>query len=99
MPAFVSVQIQRSVGMIFTAVLVTFVGLTLAVPNPVSIVGLVVLAVGVELQVRHVEEPHLFSLHGTAYADYAARTGRFLPGLGPATPSRYQTPTNKPSQR
>ena len=68
--------------MIFTAVLVTFVGLTLAVPNPVSIVGLVVLAVGVELQVRHVEEPHLFSLQGTAYADYAASTGRFLPGLG-----------------
>lgn len=67
---------------IFTATLVTFLGLTLAVPNLLSIVGLVVLVVGVELQVRCVEEPHLLNVHGADYAAYAARTGRFLPGLG-----------------
>jgi protein-S-isoprenylcysteine O-methyltransferase Ste14 len=83
---------------IFTAVLVTFLGLTLAVPNLVSIVGLVVLVVGVELQVRRVEEPHLLHIHGAAYADYAARTGRFLPGLG-RLPQPVSTPTNESSHR
>ena len=83
---------------IFTAVLVTFLGLTLAVPNPISIIGLVVLAVGVELQVRRVEEPHLLHIHGAVYANYAARTGRFLPGLG-RLPQPVSTRTNKPSQR
>lgn len=35
-----------------------------------------------ELQVRVVEEPYLARTHGAAYRTYAARTGRFLPGLG-----------------
>jgi protein-S-isoprenylcysteine O-methyltransferase Ste14 len=26
--------------------------------------------------------PHLLSMHGRAYADYAARVGRFVPGVG-----------------
>jgi len=36
------------------------------------------------------EERHLLALHGQAYADYLARTGRFLPGApsGRATPER-----------
>jgi protein-S-isoprenylcysteine O-methyltransferase Ste14 len=67
---------------IFTATLVTFLGLTLAVPSLFSIIGLIVLVVGVELQVRPVEEPHLLDVHGAAYVQFAARTGRFLPGLG-----------------
>jgi protein-S-isoprenylcysteine O-methyltransferase Ste14 len=67
---------------IFTATLVTFLGLTPAVPSLLSIIGLIVLVVGVELQVRRVEEPHLLDVHGAAYVQFAARTGRFLPGLG-----------------
>jgi protein-S-isoprenylcysteine O-methyltransferase Ste14 len=34
------------------------------------------------LQVRAVEEPYLLSVHGDAYATYAARVGRFVPGVG-----------------
>lgn len=41
---------------------------------PISLVGL-------ELQVRFVEEPYLLRTHAT-YASYASRVGRFLPGLG-----------------
>jgi protein-S-isoprenylcysteine O-methyltransferase Ste14 len=36
-----------------------------------------------ELKARH-EERHLSGVHGTAYRDYVARTGRFLPRLRPA---------------
>ena len=37
---------------------------------------------GLEIQTRAVEEPYLRELHGKAYARYAARTGRFVPGVG-----------------
>ena len=67
---------------IFTAAMITFVGLALAVPNLVAILGLALTFVGVEFQVRQVEEPYLQATHGVAYREYAARTGRFLPGLG-----------------
>jgi protein-S-isoprenylcysteine O-methyltransferase Ste14 len=45
-------------------------------------VGLVALVVGIELQVRLVEEPHLLRAHGETYAGWASRTGRFFPGVG-----------------
>jgi protein-S-isoprenylcysteine O-methyltransferase Ste14 len=35
-----------------------------------------------QLKARH-EERHLSSVHGAAYRDYVARTGRFLPRLRP----------------
>jgi protein-S-isoprenylcysteine O-methyltransferase Ste14 len=36
----------------------------------------------VGLQVRAVEEPYLLRTHGAAYATYASRVGRFVPGIG-----------------
>jgi protein-S-isoprenylcysteine O-methyltransferase Ste14 len=33
-----------------------------------------------------VEEPYLRTTHGPAYADYASRVGRFIPGIGKASP-------------
>jgi protein-S-isoprenylcysteine O-methyltransferase Ste14 len=67
---------------IFSAMGVTAVGLVAMVPNVVAVIGLVAMAVAVELQVRRVEEPYLASVHGQAYLDYRARVGRFVPGLG-----------------
>lgn len=67
---------------IFSAALVAFLGLTLMVPNPVAIVGLIAVFAGVEAQVRLVEEPYLLRVHGAAYIEYATRAGRFLPGIG-----------------
>lgn len=69
---------------IFSAMIVSGVGLALMVTNVVAIVGVVALIVAIELQVRFVEEPHLHRLHGDAYRGYAARVGRFVPGLGRA---------------
>ena len=67
---------------IFAAMLPTALGLTLLVPSWVALAGLAGLLVALELQVRVVEEPYLLQVHGAAYADYAARVGRFVPGVG-----------------
>ena len=67
---------------IFAAMLPTALGLTLLVPNWAAIVGLIGLLVALELQVRVVEEPYLLKTHGAEYAAYAARVGRFVPGIG-----------------
>jgi protein-S-isoprenylcysteine O-methyltransferase Ste14 len=71
---------------IFSWMILTATGLALLVPNAASVVGLLALVVGIELQVRLVEEPYLLRTHGAAYAIYAARTGRFFPGLGRLSP-------------
>ena len=67
---------------IFAAMLPTALGLTLLVPSWVALAGLAGLIAALELQVRVVEEPYLLQVHGDAYATYAARVGRFVPGVG-----------------
>jgi protein-S-isoprenylcysteine O-methyltransferase Ste14 len=67
---------------IFSAMIPTALGLALIVPSVVALAGLAALIVALELQVRVVEEPHLIRTHGEAYREYAARTGRFVPGVG-----------------
>jgi protein-S-isoprenylcysteine O-methyltransferase Ste14 len=67
---------------IFSAMLLTTVGLVLLVPTPLAVTALVVLVAALELQVRLVEEPYLLRTHGRAYRDYVARVGRFVPGVG-----------------
>ena len=61
---------------------VTAAGLTVMVPNVIAVVGFTALLVALELQFRGVEEPYLCGAHGDAYRAYAARVGRFIPGLG-----------------
>ncbi|SCE97294.1 Protein-S-isoprenylcysteine O-methyltransferase Ste14 [Micromonospora viridifaciens] len=70
---------------IFTAMIVTSLGLALMVPNPISLAATVVLVVSIQVQVRAVEEPYLARMHGAAYASYASQVGRFLPGIGRLT--------------
>ncbi len=67
---------------IFSAMIPTALGLAMLVPSPVAIAAAVALAIALELQVRVVEEPYLLRAQGDAYAVYAARTGRFVPGVG-----------------
>jgi protein-S-isoprenylcysteine O-methyltransferase Ste14 len=67
---------------IFAAMIPTSLGLVLMVPNVVALAGFAALVLALEIQVRLVEEPYLRAAHGPAYADYAARTGRFAPGVG-----------------
>ena len=75
---------------IFAATTTTWIGLALVVPNLLAAVMLVAFATALEIQVRLVEEPYLYRVHGTAYEQYATRTGRFLPWIGrhhPGTPT------------
>ena len=67
---------------IFSAMLVTAVGLALMVPNWFALAGAAALVGALELQVRIVEEPYLRAVHGAAYRSYERRVGRFVPFLG-----------------
>ncbi|MFE0592299.1 methyltransferase family protein [Micromonospora echinospora] len=81
---------------IFTAMAATTLGLALMVPNAVALAAWLVLVLALQLQVRAVEEPYLTSVHGADYARYAARVGRFLPGLGRIGPQdRSPTRTSR----
>lgn len=67
---------------IFSAMVLATAGFALLLPNAWAFGALVGLVVGLELQVRYVEEPYLLGVHGDAYVCYTARAGRFLPGVG-----------------
>lgn len=71
---------------IFSGMMLVFVGVALLVPGPVSLAGAVLVVLGLQVHVRCVEEPYLIGVHPTRYADYAARTGRFIPGVGRLRP-------------
>jgi protein-S-isoprenylcysteine O-methyltransferase Ste14 len=67
---------------IYTSMLVGWTGFALMVPTWLGIAAVAVIAIGLEIQVRYVEEPYLTRAHGERYRDYASRVGRFLPGVG-----------------
>lgn len=65
----------------YTGLLVAFLGFGVALGNWLSVAGLLVpIALGVANRVVH-EERTLHRALGPAYADYCARTKRFIPGL------------------
>jgi protein-S-isoprenylcysteine O-methyltransferase Ste14 len=67
---------------IYTAMIVGWTGFALMVPTWLAFAAVVVIAVGLELQVRTVEEPFLIRTHGNEYRRYASGVGRFVPGVG-----------------
>jgi protein-S-isoprenylcysteine O-methyltransferase Ste14 len=67
---------------IYAGMLVVAAGVTVVLANIGAAIGAAALAAWTEAQVRLVEEPFLLGRHGAAYARWASRTGRFLPGLG-----------------
>ena len=67
---------------IYSAMIVGWTGFALIVPTWLSIAAVAVIAIGLEIQVRFVEEPYLLRTHGEQYRAYASRVARFLPGLG-----------------
>ena len=66
---------------IFTGMLLSLGGFALLSPAVWTLVGWLLTALAIAAQVR-VEERHLATAHGPAWTAYAARTGRFMPGLG-----------------
>jgi protein-S-isoprenylcysteine O-methyltransferase Ste14 len=67
---------------IFTGTSTTEFGFALMVPNVFAVLMLMAFIAAIQIQVRLVEEPYLFRVHGDDYRRYAAQTGRFLPGIG-----------------
>jgi protein-S-isoprenylcysteine O-methyltransferase Ste14 len=67
---------------IYTSMIVGWLGIALLVPTWLGFAAAVVIALGLEIQVRFVEEPYLMRTHGDEYRAYASRVGRFLPGIG-----------------
>jgi protein-S-isoprenylcysteine O-methyltransferase Ste14 len=67
---------------IYSCLIATCISLGSLVPNPITAGLLVLLLVGIQLQVRAVEEPHLIRTHGDAFVRYAAGSGRFVPWVG-----------------
>jgi protein-S-isoprenylcysteine O-methyltransferase Ste14 len=67
---------------IYSFMIVAWIGFALLVPTWLALAALALIILGLELQVRLVEEPHLLQAHGEPYRDYAARVGRFAPRLG-----------------
>jgi protein-S-isoprenylcysteine O-methyltransferase Ste14 len=67
---------------IYSGMLLAWLGEAALVPNAVSLAGLLVTFVAVELFVRRIEEPHLLNVHGEAYRAYARSVGRFVPVIG-----------------
>jgi protein-S-isoprenylcysteine O-methyltransferase Ste14 len=67
---------------IFAAMIPSFTGIALLSPNVVTLAGAILLTAALELHVRLIEEPYLLMAHSEQYGAYAARVGRFLPGVG-----------------
>ena len=67
---------------ILTSTFITSIGIALVIPNVLALLFLIGVAASMQIQVRLVEEPYLLQVHGDAWRLYAARTGRFIPGVG-----------------
>ncbi|HEV2753514.1 MAG TPA: isoprenylcysteine carboxylmethyltransferase family protein [Solirubrobacteraceae bacterium] len=67
---------------VYTTIIATALGAGLLAPTVVGLVAVLASVLALELQTRGVEEPHLLRVHGERYAHYAARVGRFVPGIG-----------------
>jgi protein-S-isoprenylcysteine O-methyltransferase Ste14 len=71
---------------IYTGMLIGFGGIVLTAASPIALAGFAIFVLGIELQVRKVEEPYLRQAHGDRYMAYARRVGRFAPGIGRLAP-------------
>lgn len=67
---------------IFTALMMIQVGTAGMASTWLSLVGAALMITACQIQTRLVEEPYLRRHHTTAYPNYAATAGRFVPGLG-----------------
>jgi protein-S-isoprenylcysteine O-methyltransferase Ste14 len=63
---------------IFSGMLLALAGIVALAASPATAIAWVAIAQLIAVQVR-LEEQHLQRLHGPAYAEYAARAGRFVP--------------------
>jgi protein-S-isoprenylcysteine O-methyltransferase Ste14 len=73
---------RHSRNPIYLFMVIAWVGFGLLVPTWLMLAAGVLLVVGLQIQVRLVEEPHMRRTAGEPYDAWAKRVGRFVPGLG-----------------
>lgn len=66
---------------IYTGIFAILGGFALIAPCPWTVLLWIAAVVGFARQTR-LEERNLLAVHGESYREYAARVGRFLPGIG-----------------
>jgi protein-S-isoprenylcysteine O-methyltransferase Ste14 len=66
----------------YLGIILAVAGVVLMAPSVVTALGWIAVVLGCEIDVRLVEEPHLSKAFGPRYREYAAATGRFVPGVG-----------------
>ena len=64
---------------IYLGMLVVGLGFMLLVPNFFMVVCFVLAFIGIDLQVRKIEEPYLSRVFGDEYVEYCKRTNRYFP--------------------
>lgn len=67
---------------IYAFMITGWTGFALLVPTWLAYAAILVGLTGIEIQVRFVEEPHMIRMAGEVYRSWAARVGRFVPGVG-----------------
>jgi protein-S-isoprenylcysteine O-methyltransferase Ste14 len=67
---------------IYSGMVLFVLGQALVTPGAWAGASVLVIWLGVEVQVRGVEEPYLAATHGADFTEWAARAGRFAPYLG-----------------
>ena len=70
---------------IYTAMFTFAIGVALVVPNVAAVLSVLLVVLVIDVVVRRMEEPYLVATHGDRFREWAARTGRFLPGIGRIT--------------
>ena len=66
---------------IYFGMLVVGLGFMLLVPNVFMVICFILAFIGIDLQVRKIEEPHLLRVFGDEYAEYSKRTSRYIPWI------------------
>jgi protein-S-isoprenylcysteine O-methyltransferase Ste14 len=64
---------------IFTGMTLCLAGVAFTSRSWVAAVAVGLFIIGIETQVRRVEEPYLLRMHGEPFEAYVHRTGRFVP--------------------
>lgn len=88
---------------VLAGLMISLLGVVLLTPSPWTVMMFLWAASIVAVQVR-LEEAHLIRSHAREYLDYAARVGRFVPGLGkinstdaPSVTGKQPEPVRRPS--
>ena len=66
---------------IYFGMLVVGLGFLVLVPHVAMLICYVLVYIGIDLQVRKIEEPHLMRVLGSAYVEYTRGINRYVPWL------------------